>query len=183
MICPTCGFDNVPGSEQCQECECDLAPLDLPKAHDRVERSLMDDPVKVACPRTAVTLPPTAPVGEAIRTMLENNCGAVLIVDDSGHTVGILTERDILTKAVDPSDHGFEIQKRPGWIDPLTRPIADFMTPTPEAVRETHTLAFALHKMDTGGYRHLPVLREGRPVAMISVRDMIRHITLLCAGG
>jgi CBS domain-containing protein len=43
-----------------------------------------------------------------------------------------------------------------------------------------HTLAFALHKMDCGGYRHVPVLENGHPVAMISVRDMLRHITRLC---
>ena len=42
------------------------------------------------------------------------------------------------------------------------------------------TLAFALHKMDVGGYRHLPILREGRPVGVLSVRDMLRHITRLC---
>ena len=42
------------------------------------------------------------------------------------------------------------------------------------------TLAFALHKMDGGGYRHLPVLKDGQPLGMISVRDMLRHITRLC---
>jgi CBS domain-containing protein len=34
--------------------------------------------------------------------------------------------------------------------------------------------------MDVGGYRHLPVLKEGLPVGVISVRDMLRHITRLC---
>ena len=42
------------------------------------------------------------------------------------------------------------------------------------------TLAFALHKMDVGGYRHLPVLKDGKPTGVISVRDMLRHITRLC---
>jgi hypothetical protein len=34
--------------------------------------------------------------------------------------------------------------------------------------------------MDVGGYRHLPVLHEGRPAAVVSVRDLLRHITRLC---
>ena len=34
--------------------------------------------------------------------------------------------------------------------------------------------------MDCGGYRHLPVLEDGHPIGMISVRDMLRHITRLC---
>jgi signal-transduction protein with cAMP-binding, CBS, and nucleotidyltransferase domain len=34
--------------------------------------------------------------------------------------------------------------------------------------------------MDSGGYRHLPVLKDGQPLGMISVRDMLRHITRLC---
>jgi CBS domain-containing protein len=56
------------------------------------------------------------------------------------------------------------------------------MTRDPETVVATDTLAFALHKMDSGGYRHLPVLAEGRPVGVISVRDMLHHFTRLCNG-
>ena len=60
-------------------------------------------------------------------------------------------------------------------------PVSEFMTPNPEAVRPTDTLAFVLHKMDGGGYRHLPVAKDGRPLGMVSVRDMLRHITRLCS--
>jgi CBS domain-containing protein len=57
------------------------------------------------------------------------------------------------------------------------------MTPRPETVRETDSLAFVLHKLDSGGYRHLPVVKNGLPVGMISVRDILRHITRLCKRG
>ena len=77
-----------------------------------------------------------------------------------------------------------------GWFcvstDPFPCPafgcafVAEFMTARLETVRETDTLAFALHKMDSGGYRHLPVLRDGQLTGMISVRDVLRHITRLC---
>ena len=167
MICPTCAHDNLPGSEHCSNCLHDLTQLDQPTAQDRVERSLMDDPVSGLKPRQAVTLPATATVGEAIQTMLASDIGALLVVDESGRLVGIFSERDLLTKVATISDYA-------------GRPVRDFMTARPETVRQTHTLAFAVHKMDGGGYRHLPVLEDGHPLGMISVRDMLRHITRLC---
>ena len=98
MICPTCGHDNVPGSEGCTNCQHDLTQLDRPVAQDRVERSLMEDPVSVLKPGKAVTLPPTATVTEAMQTMLTRNIGALLIVAGDGKLVGIFSERDLLTK-------------------------------------------------------------------------------------
>ncbi len=168
MICPHCAFDNLPGSEQCVNCQADLTQLDRPVAQDRVERSLMEDTVGQLKPRQAVTLPPYATVEQAIRVMLAQDIGAVLVIDDAGKLRGIFSERDLLTKVADPN------------ADHSKRPVSDFMTPDPETVRLTDTLAFVLHKMDCGGYRHLPVLKDGQPLGMISVRDMLRHITRLC---
>jgi CBS domain-containing protein len=171
MICPHCGEDNVPGSEQCSNCQADLTHLDRPAAQDRVERSLMEDPVSVLLPRRPVTLPPTATVAEAMQTMLAENIGAMLVVAEDGRVVGIFSERDLLTKVA-------------GLVaDYHTRPVRDFMTASPETVRPSDTLAFVLHKMDCGGYRHLPVLEGGLPQGMISVRDMLRHVTRLCKAG
>jgi CBS domain-containing protein len=168
MICPNCSHDNLPGSETCGNCGGDLTQLDQPTAHDRVERSLMEDPVSALNPRPVISLPPTARVGQAIQTMLQFDIGAVLIVNEQGKLVGIFSERDLLTKVA-----GFD-------PDYPKQPVSEVMTPNPETVRPDHTLAFALHKMDVGGYRHLPVLKDGQPLGMISVRDMLRHITRMC---
>jgi CBS domain-containing protein len=168
MICPHCAFDNFAGSEQCENCQADLTQLDRPTAQDRVERSLMEDAVSQLKPQQAVVLPPTATVKQAIDVLLSNSIGAVLIVDEVGQLLGIFSERDLLTKVADP------------LMDHTTRPVKDFMTANPETVRASDSLAFALHQMDVGGYRHLPVLKDGHPLGMISVRDMLRHITQLC---
>jgi CBS domain-containing protein len=168
MICPHCGFDNLPGSEQCDNCQADMTQLDRPVAQDRVEWSLMEETVAHLQPRRAITLPPTATVRQAIEVMLANDTGAVLVVNDRGSLAGIFSERDLLTRvAVPDQDH-------------MNEPLSRFMTASPETVRPTDTLAFVLHKMDCGGYRHLPVLKDGQPLGMISVRDMLRHITRLC---
>jgi CBS domain-containing protein len=128
----------------------------------------MEDLVGQLKTREAVTLPPTMTVKQAIQVMLAHDVGAVLIVDEVGKLVGIFSERDLLTKVASPD------------LDYSTRPVSAFMTSNPETVRPTDTLAFVLHKMDVGGYRHLPVLKDGQPLGMISVRDMLRHITRLC---
>ena len=78
--------------------------------------------------------------------------------------VGILTERDFLTK----------IAGVPGYEE---LPVARFMTAAPVTVAPTDLLAAALARMDTGGYRHLPVVSDGKPVGVISVRDVLRHLT------
>ena len=101
--------------------------------------------------------------------MLDEDVGTVLVVDDDGTLAGIFSERDLLMRVPDEVARSGD------------EPLAEFMTPNPETVRPDDTLAFALHKMDVGGYRHLPVVAEGKPVGVISVRDMLRHITRMCA--
>jgi CBS domain-containing protein len=168
MICPHCGNDNLPGSEECGRCGQDMTQLDRPVPGDVVERSLIEDPVGRLNPRTPVTVGPATSTREAIRLMLDENVGALLVVDDREHLLGIFSERDLLTKIAGLRD------------DYAARPVSEFMTRNPETVEPHHTLAFVLHKMDCGGYRHVPVLENGHPVAMISVRDMLSHITRLC---
>jgi CBS domain-containing protein len=168
MICPHCGFDNLPGSEECGRCQQDLTQLDRPVAHDRVERSLMEDPVSALQPRPPITVRPTTSVRDAIRTMLDANVGALLVVDEAERVVGIFTERDVLAKVAGVCE------------DYAAVPVREFMTVDLDTVGPEHTLAFVLHKMDCGGYRHVPVVAGGRAVGMISVRDMLRHMTRLC---
>jgi CBS domain-containing protein len=168
MICPTCGWDNVPGSEECQNCQQDLTLLDRPEARDRVELSLMEDPVTVLRPKPPVTVRTSATVGEAVGVMLKRDLGAVLVVDEAGRLRGIFSERDLLKKVAGLHE------------DYAGLPVTQFMTADPETITPADTLNFALHKMDVGGYRHLPVVEGDRPVGVISVRDMLRHITRLC---
>lgn len=167
MICPSCNHENVPGLDQCASCQQDLSRHDLPLAGDRVERSLMSDTVASLVVPGVVTLSATASLAEAMATLLDCEIGAIPILGVEGELVGILSERDVLVRVVDIKVSA-------------ARPVAEFMTPRPETVRETDSLAFALHKMDSGGYRHLPVLRNGELVGILSVRDLLRHVTRLC---
>jgi CBS domain-containing protein len=171
MYCPACGHDkNPPGADACGNCGLALAHLDAPAAQGPVESSLINDPVSVLDPRPPLTLPADAPLGSAVRQMVAGRTGAILVTGAGGALVGILTERDFLTKVAGTAD--FE-----------TLPVSRFMTPDPETVAQTDVLAYALGKMDAGGYRHLPVVEAGKPVGVISVRDILRHLTAVCPEG
>jgi len=168
MICPSCGHQNLPGTDECARCMFDLASLDQPEGHDKVERSVMSDPVYELRPKPPVTISGNALLGDALQLMVDKEIGALMVVDDEARLSGILTERDYLMKVV-------------GQIGDYARqPLKLIMTPNPETVGSNDTIAYALQKMDIGGYRHLPVVDDGMPVGIISVRDVIRHVTRLC---
>ena len=80
MICPHCGHDNLPGSEECSHCLMDLTQLDRPIPHTRIERSLMEDPVSVLQPKKPTTVRPTVSVRETMEIMLDCDIGAMLVV-------------------------------------------------------------------------------------------------------
>jgi len=170
MICPSCGHVNLPGNEECAHCHQDLTPLDRPTASNRVERSLMEDKVSILSPKKPITIRSTTQLQSAMQLMLARDIGALLVTSDDGKLLGILSERDLLTKVAGVKTAFAQL------------PAGDFMTTNPETVEIGDTLNFALHKMDGGGYRHLPVLNRGLPVGVISVRDIMRHIVQLCKG-
>jgi CBS domain-containing protein len=164
MRCPSCDHANPPGADECERCQTPLAALDAPTPHGPIETSLLSDPVSVLDPRPPVTVSVEAQLGAAIRAMIDQRVGALLVTGVKGELVGILTERDFLSKIA-------------GVVGYEQLPVARFMTPAPVTVAPTDILAAALARMDTGGYRHLPVVSEGRPVGVISVRDVLRHLT------
>lgn len=168
MICPVCNHNgNLMGADTCLWCLFDLSAIDRPVASDRVERSLMTEPVAVLKPKLPVTVTVTATLGHVIQQMIAKQVSAVLVTDANNQLVGILTERDFLTKVA-------------GSAHFRDQPVELFMTRHPEAVTMMDPLAFALGKMSAGGYRHLPVVANGEPKGIVSVRDLLRHIMRLC---
>jgi len=140
----------------------------LPQPENNVERSVMYDQVKSLKQNPPVIISESATIGDAMELMTTSNVGALLVVNSTGHLVGIFSERDLLRKIADLQ------------ADYANLPITQFMTPRPESVSTTDTLNFVLQKMDAGGYRHVPVLENGKPVSIISARDMLRFLTRLC---
>ncbi len=109
--------------------------------------------------QTLASLPPGATVHEAARIMSERHIGAVLIAVE-GRLQGIFTERDVLTRIVAPG------------LDPGETVLGSVMTPNPDTVGPDDTALEALQRMSGRGYRHLPVIDDGRLVGIVSIRDL-----------
>ena len=167
MLCPTCGFTNLPGADACIACELPLTALDGPMPADKLEVSLMADTVAVLKPKPPVMIAADSSIDDAIAAMMSHGVGALLVTGPDHSLVGILTERDFLTKIA-------------GHAELDSRPVSEFMTANPETVSPHDPLAFVVRKMDVGGYRHLPVVENGKPIGVVSVRDVLKHVTKLC---
>jgi CBS domain-containing protein len=161
MRCPTCGFENLLGSDICDNCGSDLAGHDTPQSASSFRGQLLGerlDRLKVAPPETVDA---SADVDEAIRRMHDKGIDCVLVVDDT-RLVGIFTDRDAVLKVA--------------GTPPGPRPISTVMTHDPVVLRHDETIAVALNKMAVGGFRHIPIVDDGRPTGVVSARDVFRHL-------
>jgi CBS domain-containing protein len=161
MICPSCGAENIQGEDSCANCGADLRTADIPHPSSSFESRLVAEPLSMLAGGAPLTVSPSTPASEALRTMQEHEIGS-LIVEDGGRVVGIFTEIDALAKLTDAN------------LDGLT--MAELMTPDPVMLRPDDSIAVAIHKMAVGGFRHIPLVDDGRALAIISARDVFRHI-------
>jgi CBS domain-containing protein len=97
-------------------------------------------------------------VSVAAELMAREHAGAVLVVDGT-RLVGILTERDIVMRVVAAA------------LDPRATPVTQVMTPAPVTVDAETSFGSALLIMQEGGFRHLPVVRQGELVGIVSSRS------------
>lgn len=106
---------------------------------------------------------PSVRAEDTIRAACEvldhHDVGAVVVVKD-GALVGILSERDIVRK--------FVLQD----LDPVSTRVEAIMTSDPLTVGADQGLADAIALLEKGGFRHLPVMMDGQPVGLLSVRDV-----------
>lgn len=162
--CSYCGCVNIDGTDVCEQC---LEPLGeqqfSPYVDSEMQRSLLHDKVVLLLPRRPVIVEPATDVRSVLQLMVERSIGCVLVVDE-GRLLGIFTERDAVVRV------GAQAQELGD------RAVRDFMTPSPESIEIDAQIAYALQKMDVGGYRHLPVMSEGRVVGVISIRDILQYL-------
>jgi signal-transduction protein with cAMP-binding, CBS, and nucleotidyltransferase domain len=105
-----------------------------------------------------------ATVREAARLMAEKNIGAVLVFE-GGDLRGIFSERDLVRRVV--------LERR----DPDRTPVCDVMTVDVATIEEDATLEEAMSVMKRANCRHLPVVKDGKVVEFLSMRD-VSHFEL-----
>ena len=165
MRCPACGYDNLIGSDVCDNCGADLAGRDVPEAPTSFRGPLLGEHLDELMQELNVgepdVLDASADVDAAVQVMHAKGSDCVLVVD-AGRLVGIFTDRDAVLK----------VAGRPV----TARPIADYMTRDPVVLRHDDTIAVAINKMAVGGFRHIPITDDGRPTGVVTARDVFRHL-------
>jgi CBS domain-containing protein len=115
--------------------------------------------------RPSVMLGEETTVAAAITAMRAAKIGSVLVTRKSGALTGIFTERDALN------------QLALGELDPRKTPLSAVMHVNPETLTLDDAIGYAVRIMSHGGYRHVPLVdKEGRPVGVVSVRDIVDFI-------
>lgn len=136
----------------------------LPKGKT-LDSTVLQEPItQLDLRAAAVCVEEETEVAEAIRLMQKHHIGCVL-VQAKGVLVGIFTERDVIHKLLRTTK------------DLRALPVGAFMTPDPETLTMTDSIAFALHKMNVGGFRHIPLVDERQhPVGVVSVKDIVDYL-------
>ena len=161
MRCPTCGFENLLGSDVCDNCGSDLAGRDVPEPAIAFHGRLLGEHLDALGAAPPATVVPATAVGAAIRRMHDKGPACVPVAAD-GRLVGIFTDRDAVLKVA--------------GTEPPDRTIGALMTRDPVVLRHDETLAVAINKMAVGGFRHIPIVRDGRPAGVVTARDVFGHL-------
>jgi len=107
-----------------------------------------------------LTAPPQTTVREAALLMAGANSGAVLVVEGETLT-GIFTERDMVFRVIARG------------LDPATTTLQTVMTAAPITVDPERSFGHALSLMHSNGFRHLPVVADGKLQGIVSARDAL----------
>jgi signal-transduction protein with cAMP-binding, CBS, and nucleotidyltransferase domain len=99
-------------------------------------------------------------VYEVAQLMADLSVGAILVLDD-GKLCGIFSERDLMTRVI--------VAGR----DPKTTPVEEVMSRDLATVETSADLNEAMELMQRHKCRHLPALRNGRVVGLLSMRDLM----------
>jgi len=110
--------------------------------------------------------PPTSTAFDAAREMVDCDVAGIVVLDDRGRLLGIVTERDLTRKVMGEG------------LNPKKTTLAQVMTANPETLAPDDLAITALKMMRQSNYRHLPVVDgNGRVISMVSIRDLYAAVT------
>src|SRR5262249_41919153 len=94
--------------------------------------------------------------------MRAKSVGCVLVCLE-GAVVGIFTERDLMRRVMAQGK-------------PLSTPVSEGMTAGPVTVDPKDPIGAATRRLEEGGYRHLPVVHNGKAVGILSVKRIVHYL-------
>ena len=112
--------------------------------------------------RNVITVRPHETVESVIKTLAQKRIGAILVTDDLGRILGIVSERDVVRHL---GEEGASI---------LAKPVSAIMTKGVKTCAETDSEQDLMTLMTENRIRHLPVVRDGKLTGMISIGDVVK---------
>ena len=111
--------------------------------------------------KDVLTVEPSDTIGEAAEKMHAANVGAVVVLEDMVRVIGIVTERDLLRAVAQRAR-------------PAEARVRQWMTMDPVTIEPETTIEDAARIMFDHNFRHLPVVKDGRPLGIVSMRVLSR---------
>ena len=113
--------------------------------------------------RSVTSVEPHATLRDVVDVLADKHIGALIITDVSGAMLGIVSERDVVRAIA---------KKGP---DALEDAVSHHMTKDVVVAREEDGVIEIAQKMTKGRFRHMPVLKDGRVVGMVSTGDAVKY--------
>ena len=163
MLCPACGYENLPGVDFCQECLSSLSHLDVNTSNteSRIEKAILKEKVYQILSAPSISVSPDTTLGESIKLMSMNKTYSLVIVDDK-KIIGIFTERSFVRRAAF------------GYPDNKNKSIRNFMAQDPVVLKSTDKTVNALHLMFVAGYSYAIIDED--PPRVISIKDILQYV-------
>ena len=114
--------------------------------------------------KPALSVQADATVKDAIEAMTSEQLEYVLVVED-GAILGIFTERDFLNRVVGAQRL------------PQETPVREVMTPEPDHLRPIDNFPYVIERMASRGYRHVPIVDDKGSASVLTVWDVMSHLT------
>ncbi len=113
--------------------------------------------------KSVATAPPEDTVESVARKLASRRIGAIVIVGEGGHVIGIISERDIIRVVAEQG------------ATALHQPVSEVMTKNVMTCNEASTIDQMMSIMTQGRFRHVPVIDDGSLVGIISIGDVVKH--------
>lgn len=108
------------------------------------------------------TVPPRVSVTGLLEDLARYNVGALVVVDETGQLVGIVSERDVVRRL---NERGAEL---------LTAPVEEIMTTQVVTCEPGEGVDNLAAVMTERRIRHMPVVEDGRLVGLVSIGDVVK---------
>lgn len=146
---------------------------------------MLDTALQRITSRPPITVGPETSLAEAAELMLDASVGSLLVVDSSGHLIGIVTDSDFAAR---PAGIPFTALRLPQvlgeWLgedgvervyqQARRRTVAEIMTRNVYSVSNAGRVEDVLRLMMDQNIKHVPVIDDGKPLGMIARHDLLK---------